>query len=103
MKTYDINFQITVPEDSEWFDTHDGNYRNIDPGPDAPYIVVPRDADIEQIETPIKEGYYIDRRDGELLKFSQGKWYDYRGNWGLLTHDEDAFGYLDYSADLNRD
>jgi hypothetical protein len=81
-KTYEVKFRITVPEDAEWKDCgfdNGVNYRQIDPSPDDPYVVVPGDA---QISIMISDGFYVSpgsrtmyhRHDGLWSFWEEGYW-----------------------------
>jgi hypothetical protein len=98
-KTYDVNFKLTVPEGSKWFDNiYDGgpsmNIHRIDPGPGKPNIVIPGDAEITQIANPVSDGFFVCEDSRTMYQRLDGKWLywsdAYRGWERSSLSDEDV-------------
>lgn len=76
MKTWNVHFQVTLPDDCEWtpqklLKNSELKYTRIDPGPNDPFICVPHDAVITEAAS---DGFYVHGSTRLLYKRENGHW-----------------------------
>jgi hypothetical protein len=87
VKRYHVEYYITVPDYAEWGnDDIYTKFKCVDPGYNQPYVFVPLDADITEVNIPLPDGIYV-APSQQLYKKSLGKW-DFWDEDGWTVYEE---------------